>query len=65
MEPAMTCDSVKVIRADLEAKVTLLPGGGNGMEWKKLSMNIGFWSAVFDVLAILTFLVLMGVLALR
>jgi hypothetical protein len=35
------------------------------MEWKKLPMNIGFWSAVFDVIAILAFLLLMGVLALR
>jgi hypothetical protein len=35
------------------------------MDCKKVGMTIGFWSAVFDLVAILGFLVLMAVGALR
>jgi hypothetical protein len=35
------------------------------MDWKKVGMTIGFWSAVFDLVVILGFLVLMVIGTLR
>jgi hypothetical protein len=35
------------------------------MDWKKVGMTIGFWSAAFDLVVILGFLVLMAIGALR
>jgi hypothetical protein len=35
------------------------------MDWKRLSMSIGAWSAVFDLAAILVFLAIMVIAALR
>jgi hypothetical protein len=42
-----------------------LSPGGDGMNWKRLSTSFVVWSTVFDLVAIVVFLVIMVILALR